>query len=161
MLLESFSKIQSKHKQSQLVIIGGSPEDVAKYKHLATQLAIGSRTHLLGPRPVSDLSIYLKQADILASPRISGTNTPMKIYSYLHSGKVVIATDLPTHTQAMSKQTAQLAKANVNDFAEKLLELLNSKKTRQIIGDAAMQLAEREYSLPAFEKTLNAIYDDL
>ena len=85
----------------------------------------------------------------------------MKIYSYLHSGNVVIATDLPTHTQAMSSQTAQLAKANVNNFAEKLLELLKSNETRQVIGDAAMQLAEREYSLPAFMKTLNDIYDEL
>ena len=49
----------------------------------------------------------------------------------------------------------------MNDFSEKLLELLNSKETRQIIGDAAMQLAEREYSLPAFKKTLNDIYDEL
>ena len=30
-------------------------------------------------------------ADVLVSPRIRGNNTPMKIYSYLESGKAILA----------------------------------------------------------------------
>ena len=46
--------------------------------------------------------------DILVSPRIRGTNTPLKIYSYLRSGKPIVATDLLTHTQVLSPDVARL-----------------------------------------------------
>ena len=49
--------------------------------------------------------------DILVSPRIRGTNTPLKIYSYLRSGKPIVATDLLTHTQVLSPAVARLVAA--------------------------------------------------
>ncbi len=58
------------------------------------------------------------QADILVSPRIKGTNTPMKIYSYLQSGKPILATDMPTHTQVLSRTTAMLADPSPDKFAD-------------------------------------------
>ena len=42
------------------------------------------------------------------SPRIKGNNTPMKL-SYLHSGKAVLATNLPPHTQILDNRVAMLA----------------------------------------------------
>ena len=43
-------------------------------------------------------------ADILRPPRIRGTNTPLKIYSYLRSGKPIVATNLLTHTQVLTPE---------------------------------------------------------
>ena len=63
----------------------------------------------LGPRPMNMFGHYLKQADILVSRRIQENNTPMKIYSYLNSGKAVLVTRLyPTHTRMLNDDVAYL-----------------------------------------------------
>ena len=43
---------------------------------------------------------------MLVSPRIRGTNTPLKIYSYLRSGRPIVATNLLTHTQVLTPDVA-------------------------------------------------------
>ena len=161
LLIDSFSIAYQGHQQSQLVIIGGSEEHIKFYKDKSKKLNISDRVHLIGPLPVSDLSTYLLQADILASPRTKGNNTPMKIYSYLHSGKVVIATNLPTHTQVMDKTVSMLAEPNSEDFGNKLLELLENKNLRENLGNAAFQLAEEKYTFKVFERDLNSLYERL
>ena len=91
-----------------LVLIGGSPADVADYQAKASSLGISQRVYFLGPRPVSQLNDYLSQADILVSPRLKGVNTPMKIFSYLDSGRPIIATDISSHTQVLDSGCALL-----------------------------------------------------
>ena len=44
-------------------------------------------TLFAGERPASEIPAYLLAADVLVSPRSRGTNTPLKIYQYLRSGK--------------------------------------------------------------------------
>ena len=40
-----------------------------------------------GKRPPADLPLLLASADVLASPRCRGTNTPFKLYTYLAAGR--------------------------------------------------------------------------
>ena len=51
---------------------------------------------------------FLDAADVLVSPRSRGTNTPLKIYQYLRSGRPIVATRLLTHTQVLSDEIAIL-----------------------------------------------------
>jgi glycosyltransferase involved in cell wall biosynthesis len=39
----------------------------------------------------------MQEVDLLVSPRLHGTNTPMKAYTYLASGKPIVATDIEAH----------------------------------------------------------------
>ena len=41
---------------------------------------------------------FVALADMLLSPRSKGTHTPLKLYSYLRSGKPILATDILAHT---------------------------------------------------------------
>ena len=66
--------------------------------------------HFAGPRPVRRSAATLAQADILVSPRTLGENTPMKIYSYLASGRSILATDIGSHTQALDASCALLVR---------------------------------------------------
>src|SRR5262245_20710248 len=87
LLLESFALVCKKTERLDLVVIGGALVDIQKYREKAGSLSIDRKVHFLGPKPVESLAEYLSQADILVSPRIKGVNTPLKIYSYLSSGK--------------------------------------------------------------------------
>jgi glycosyltransferase involved in cell wall biosynthesis len=159
LLIEGFAVAAQKSHIGQLVIIGGSPEHIEMYKKKAALTGFGDRIHLVGPRPVSRLSAYLLQADILASPRTRGNNTPMKIYSYLHSGKPIIATNLPTHTQVMDGNVSILCEPDAKSFGAGLLELFESPERRKEVGEAAFALAEKNYTHSVFTDRLNELYD--
>jgi len=107
------------------------------------------------------MAALMAEADILVSPRIHGTNTPMKIYSYMASGKAVLATDLPTHTQVLEAETACLAPPDPDAFAAAMTSLIRKPDTRARLGAAARRAVETRYSLDVFRRTLNSLYDAL
>ncbi|NDC38302.1 MAG: glycosyltransferase [Proteobacteria bacterium] len=158
LLLESFARIADRLPHATIVIIGGRPEHIQHYSSRCTALGIASRVTFLGPRPVSSLGSYLQQADILLSPRIKGSNTPMKVYSYLHSGKALVATDLPTHTQVMNDAISFLGAPTPDGFSAALARAVSSPDLRASIGAAARQYAEQRYTFPIFSKRLAEIY---
>ena len=82
---------------------------------------IGDVTIFAGERPAGDIPAYLLAADVLVSPRSRGTNTPLKIYQYLRSGRPIVATRLLTHTQVLSDETAILTGASAGEFAAGIL----------------------------------------
>jgi EAL domain-containing protein (putative c-di-GMP-specific phosphodiesterase class I)/glycosyltransferase involved in cell wall biosynthesis len=158
LLLESFSLISKEAGSAGLVIIGGKETDVERYKRKSELLGIDSQVYLIGPRPVDHLAYYLDQADFLVSPRVQGTNTPMKVYSYLDSGKALLATRLPTHTQILNDEVALLVKPCPEDFAEGLLQLIRDEDKRTLLGQAGKRLIEERHTLRIFHEGLNTLY---
>jgi glycosyltransferase involved in cell wall biosynthesis len=161
LLLDSFKIVVGNVLRVRLVIIGGQSDDIEKYEARVNELEISEHVKFIGPRPVGALEQYLKQADLLVSPRIHGTNTPMKVYSYLGSGRAVVATNLPTHTQVMDDSTAALAAPNPEAFAEAMIRLATDDEKRERLGKQAAALAEEKYSWPAFKRQVNRIFGDL
>jgi glycosyltransferase involved in cell wall biosynthesis len=159
LLLESFQRVCRQEKALNLVIIGGMDGDIARYRHKARRLGIESRTQFLGPRPFSELDRYLAEADILVSPRIRGVNTPMKIFPYLHSGRPLLATDLPTHNQILAPEIASLAPAEPEGFAAAMLALARDPQLRERLGRNGYTFAESNHTFAAHRRRLNRAYD--
>ena len=158
LLLESFTLAQTKERWVDLVIIGGNLTDIEKYQQKCQRLGIDEKVHFLGPKPLADLANYLAEADILISPRVKGQNTPMKLYSYLHSGKAVLATNLSTHTQVLNGDLALLADPVPEAFSRGMLHLINHETLRSNLGAAGKKLIEEQYSFSAFQEKLNGLY---
>ncbi len=161
LLLEAFKEAVGRKEGLCLVLIGGTAEDIEKYREKAKQLAIGSKVFFCGPRPVTMLGYYLGQADILVSPRTQGNNTPMKIYSYLDSGVPVLATDLPTHTQVLDGDIACLVRPEPVDMAKEIVALAEDGEKRKKIGFQARQRVHDEYSLQAYRRKLATFYQQV
>lgn len=161
LLLDSFALTLKQTQEADLVIVGGEPEDVEFYQQKTQQLGIEHKVHFLGKKPASELDIYLFQADILVSPRTKGKNTPMKIYSYLDSGKAVLATDLFTHTQVLNPEVAQLAIPEPEAFAQGMVNLITNETLRTKLGEAGKALVQEKYSYSAFRQQSNRLYDEL
>lgn len=159
LLLDSFQLATKRGCPGHLVLIGGSDAGIAAYRQRSAELGLADRVHFCGPRPVELLGHYLGQADILLSPRVTGNNTPMKLYSYLDSGKVVLATDLPTHTQVLSRDFACLAAPNPESMAEAMALLLGDPARRAELGARGRTIARDNYSLAAYRAKLQGFYD--
>lgn len=159
LLLESFAVALDKTDKIDLVIIGGDAVGIAKYQAKAEQLGISQKVHFMGSRPAQNLRGYLSQADILVSPRIKGKNTPMKIYSYLDSGKAVLATDLLTHTQVLNDEISMLAQPTPTEFSQGIIALANNPNLCTKLGMAGKALIQEKHSYNAFRKIVKNLYD--
>jgi glycosyltransferase involved in cell wall biosynthesis len=161
LLLEAMEAALGRRDDLALVLIGGSEKDLALYRARIKERNLDSKVFFCGPRPVRLLEFYLGQADILVSPRSRGSNTPMKIYSYLDSGIPVLATNLPTHTQVLDETISCLVEPVAADMARGILELAGDATRRRKIGELARQRVVQEYSLPAFERKLKTFYGNV
>jgi glycosyltransferase involved in cell wall biosynthesis len=159
LMLEAFAVAAASRSEATLVVVGGDAHGIETYRKRAVELGIANRVRFAGPVPVERLGRVLELADVLISPRLKGENTPMKLYSYLLSGRPVLATRLPTHTQVVSDAEALLVEPTVSGMATGMIRLLESSELRERIGDAGRELARREYSRSAFDRRLRAFYE--
>jgi glycosyltransferase involved in cell wall biosynthesis len=161
LLIDAFRHALGTVPDAQLVVLGGAAADVTRYRRVVADLGISRSVHLLGPRPVTLLGWYLRQADVLVSPRTRGYNTPMKIYSYLDSGRPVLATRLLTHTQVLDDGIALLAEPTAAAMGAGLIRLLSDTGLREELGAAARERVRAEYSQEAFRRKVHGFYDAL
>jgi glycosyltransferase involved in cell wall biosynthesis len=158
LLLEGFRHTLAQLEQARLVIVGGQKDDIERYGRRASALGIGQAVHFLGPKPVSDLADLLREADVLVSPRLKGTNTPMKIYSYLDSGTAVLATRLRTHTQVLDDSTAYLVEPEPMALGSGLAALLKDDSLRERLAAEAKDHVQREFTPEATRRKLESFY---
>ena len=161
LLLDGFTHVYHRYPDAHLVIIGGSHEDIQRYKAISAAYQISDRTHFLGPRPVDQLGQYLQHADVLVSPRTMGNNTPMKVYSYLESGVPVLATKLSMHTQVLDNDIALLVAATPLDMARGMCTLLEDQELRHQVSDAAKHRIQEQYAPEQLASRLTEFYDEL
>ena len=158
LLIAAHQELVHQVPEAQLVLIGGIPKLIQHYEQLATKLGIEHRVHFVGPRPNNQLAFYLQQADILVSPRTHGDNTPMKIYSYLDSGRPVVATRLITHTQVLDDEIAMLVDPDAESFADGLVQLIRDAELRELIAYRAKLRVDKFYGHEAFDRKINDFY---
>ena len=150
LLLDSFALVLNDRPDARLVLAGGHPPQIEAMRAEAASRGIGGAVVFAGQRPSSEIPLYLRTADVLVSPRSTGTNTPLKIYQYLRSGTPIVATRLLTHTQVLSDETAILTPATAGGFAEGILGALRDPAHGSAVAARARQLAETKYSYEAY-----------
>lgn len=159
LMLRGFASAIASGAAVELAIVGGSAAHREEYAGLASELGIADHVHLLGPRPLEHLGWYLRQADMLVSPRTGGTNTPMKIFSYLDSGTPVLATRLLTHTQVLDDEISMLVDPDPESFGDGVARLLRDPELQQNLGMAARHRVQGEFTEEAFRRKVHCFYD--
>ena len=159
LLLESFAMLVPKLDEVMLIVVGGAAPDVVEYRKRAEKMGLSDRVHFLGPRPLTEMGAVFDFADVLVSPRIKGGNTPMKIYSYMDSGKPVLATDISSHRQVLNRDVALLAPPRPAEFAEAMCRIAEDPAMRERLAANARRLAAEQYSFGAFRTKVNGLYD--
>jgi glycosyltransferase involved in cell wall biosynthesis len=156
-LLEAFQKIAADAPDVSLLIVGGDQNQVAHYKTLAHKNGLKDKIIFTGSVPQSLAKQYSKRASVLVSPRLKGTNTPLKMYEQLASGIPVVATDIHSHTQVLSNEVAFLVNPTPEDMAQGILEALNSSAYTLLRVEKAKRLYEKKYSRPVYEAKMREV----
>ncbi|HEU0022068.1 MAG TPA: glycosyltransferase family 4 protein [Dehalococcoidia bacterium] len=150
LLVESAGEIVRQCENVMFVMVGGKPAQVEFYQRLVDSKGLGDHFHFTGTRPPEEIPIFIKLAHVLVSPRVEGTNTPLKIYSYLQSGKPIVATDLYTHTQVLNRDVAVLVTPSAAGLAEGILSVLENSRLATEVGNQARKFFEANYSMEKY-----------
>jgi glycosyltransferase involved in cell wall biosynthesis len=157
LLFDAMALVAGRRPDARLLLVGGKLEQVRRAEDAAGKAGLGGVALFAGERPAGEIPAYLLAADVLVSPRSRGTNTPLKIYQYLRSGRPIVATRLLTHTQVLSDDTAILTGAVPAEFAQGILAAVEDRERAASVSRRARDLAETKYSYDAYlERTRRA-----
>ena len=156
LMLDAIAMLES--PPLKFVAVGGDADAAAAYRARVAALGLEAHVEFIGARPLSQLGALLAQADVLVSPRLTGQNTPMKLYSYLAAGKALLATRIRSHTQVLSDDNALLVEPTPAAVARGLDVLLHSPALREQLGFSARRLATTRYSVTQFRASIANAY---
>jgi glycosyltransferase involved in cell wall biosynthesis len=157
LLFDAAAIVSRSRSDAVFVLVGGKRDQVERARREAAARGVADSICFIGERPAEEVPRYLDAADVLVSPRRTGTNTPLKIYQYLRSGRPIVATRLLTHTQVLSDEVALLTEATPAAFASGILQAIADRALAAELGRAARQLAETRYTYDAYlQKTREA-----
>ena len=156
LLVEVAALLSVSHPEVRVRVVGGEPMQVARLRESTREIA--PTMVFTGQRPPGEIQRFIEAADILVSPRTRGTNTPLKIYSYLRSGRPIVATNLRTHTQVLDERTARLSPPEAQPFADAVARLIEQPGERHRLAEAARDLAASRYGHAAYMDKTAAAY---
>ena len=142
--------VARRRPEVRVVLAGGRPDQIEAARAAARAAGVSDAVIFAGQRPAAEIPAFLDAADVLVSPRSSGTNTPLKIYQYLRSGRPIVATRLLTHTQVLDDAVAFLSDATPEGFGAAILDALSDPARARTVGARARHLAETKYSYDAY-----------
>ena len=167
LLLESFARICDQ-LNSRLVLVGGGVPGgqlFEYYREKAHALGIAQHVTFCGNRPLAEMGSFMAIADCLVSPRIEGENTPLKLYSYMSSGKPVVASKIYSHTQVLDDDSAFLAECEAESFAQALADSLGdselARERQERRAQRSLELVEKYYNRASFDRRLVELYNSL
>ena len=159
-LVEAMADPAVRAAKPRLVIVGGSQKQVEALRSRAEARGLSGSAIFTGTIPQRQVPSALGAADILVSPRSSGTNTPLKLFAYLKSGRPVLATRIASHTQVIDERTALLVDPGPKKLACGLAQLLGDEALRHRLSANALVLAG-QYSPAAFVAGVARAYGHL
>ncbi|MEJ2628011.1 MAG: glycosyltransferase, partial [bacterium] len=139
LLIKCAEKVVGKYEKALFLLVGGHADQVDFYKKMVGTRGLDDYFYFTGQVPPNQVNSYIRCADILLSPRTKGTNTPLKIYSYLRSGVPIVATDLLTHTQVLNTDVSLLCKPDPDSYAEGIVYILSHASQARKIAQNALK----------------------
>ena len=161
LLLESLAIVRASRPDVRALLVGGEPSQVEDVRRAARAAGVEDVVTFTGQRPSEEIPAFLDAATLLVSPRSRGTNTPLKIYQYLRSGRPIVATRLLTHTQVLDDEVAILTEATPDGFAQGVLAAIADPERATRVGQCAQQLADTRYSYEAYLERTRQAYAEL
>jgi glycosyltransferase involved in cell wall biosynthesis len=150
LLMEAAPQVLARCPKAMFVLVGGETGQVSELRSRMARMRLSDHVRLTGQRPPDEMPAFMEMASVLVSPRLVGQNTPLKIYSYLQSGRPIVATNLETHTQVLTPETAILVAPEPAALAAGIVRILSDGGIADQLGRAGRRLVEERYSWPRF-----------
>lgn len=157
LLIEAAHQIVRKYNDVHFLLVGGTPSQVSYYHNQVRDKMLSDYFTFTGSVHPNEINRYYELANILVSPRLEGTNTPLKIYAYLKSGRPVVATRHITHTQVLNDAVAILTDINPSSFAQGIIKILENDTIGRKLAHEGIKLANEKYSYSRYVEEMSSL----
>ena len=161
MVLDCVEAVAKQYPNVIFIFVGAKVYQSQEWTEKAAGMNLQKHTLFLDVVSPEDSMVFLAYASILISSRLHGTTVPLKVYSYLHSGKPIVATNINAHTQVLTPDTAVLVEPNKDAFAQGILQLLGDPQLAEVLGENAHRLAQEKFNYQNYMMKVNKIYKTL
>lgn len=158
LLFDSAKIVIENYPNVSFLLIGGNDIQIQYWTQAAKDMGLEKSVQFLGTVPIVNIPYFLNLATVLVSPRLVGTSIPLKLYTYLLSGKPIVATNTMAHKQILLDDLAIIVNSNENDFAEGILRILREPQLGSIIGQRAKAFGEENFCLERYLNELDLAY---
>jgi glycosyltransferase involved in cell wall biosynthesis len=96
-----------------LLVVGGTPEDLARARAEAEQLGVGERVVWVGHVHPDRVPAYQLASDVLVVPygsdyELKSESSPLKVHEYMAAGRPIVIGDLPYAREILDSGTASI-----------------------------------------------------
>lgn len=161
LLLEAAQILNKRGESIQYAIVGGGT-DLDKIKALSKSMGLSNNVHFYGRVSDDEMMDVLNSCDICVNPdkptKMNELSTMNKIMEYMALKKPIVQFDLKEGRASAKEASLYADKDSIEDFAEKMSELLNDPQKRDKMGKFGYERVLNELSWDHERKNLISIY---
>lgn len=157
LLIPAFARSRDRCPDAFLLMVGGRPEQVEACRQLAAGHGLDGHVLFTGAVDPDVARALTRDADVLTSPRSTGSNTPLKIYEQLASGVPLVATRIRAHTQVLDDDVCVLVEPDPESLAAGLVRALEGGPEISRRITAARDLYRQRYSRQAYVEKMRRL----
>jgi len=161
LLFDAIPRIVRREPKARFIIIGGTPEEIEARKRQLRAAGAEGAVSFPGKLPPDLLPDYLAASDLLLSPRLAGTNTPLKLLDYLKAGRCILATDNRANRQILCEESACFVQPDPEDFSAGVCRLISDPEGRERLACRGKELIAGTYNFGEFKRRLKRVYEAL
>lgn len=155
LLLEAFAVALRARPDLRLCMAVSSPFD--PYEGLARTLGIRAAIELI-PDNFEQLPLQLADAAFAALPRMHCDGIPQKLLNYMAAGKGIVCSAGSAKLLEHERTGLVVPNGDVSAFAAAIVRLASDPALRGVLGQAAREYVERNYSWDQAAERLERIY---
>lgn len=149
---EIFLKIQGKIPDAKVYVVGPSPP--RKIKRYTSE-------HIFITGAIPDIREYITQASVVVVPIKTGAGTRNKILQAWSMGRPVVTTSKGAEGLEASRKEHVLVADDPDDFAKKVVSVLQNKNLANQLVGAGYQIVRQKYSMENIVRSLNDLFVSL
>lgn len=148
-ILEAIGHLQSDFPNLSCYCVGGPLDREPSYRQKMTRYGTDQdRVSFVEKRPVDEVPIWLKAADILLMPHpysefYAYYVSPLKLFEYMASGRPIVASNLPSTREILSDEESALlaSPGDPGDIAAQIRRLMKNATLAKKLGHRAKKRA--------------------
>ena len=158
LLLAAFAVAYRTRRDLRLCMAVSSP--FGAYEALARKLGIREAIEII-PDNFEQLPRQLAEADIAVLPRTQCDGIPQKLLNYMAAGKGIVSSAGSAKVMEHERTGLIVPNGDVNAFAAAILRLADDRTYAAVLGSAARDYVERNFSWDGAAERLEHIFERL
>lgn len=158
LLLEAMHQILRQVTKVKFLIIGYPEEG---YRRKARSMGLETSAIFTGKIPYAETPRYLSLGSLAVSPKMSTTESNLKLFTYMAMGLPTVVFDSPINREILGELGVYAEYGNLTSFAASIIGLLRDECLAKELGDKCYQKALGSYSWLAVGHRLVGLYEQV